>query len=89
MPDDTFPPLALVKSSQISAIGFDPPTGRMRVRFVDRRGKDGAMIPGGTYEYSGVAPEDHAALIGADSIGAHFHQLIRKNPERLPYRRIA
>jgi len=29
------------------------------------------------YDFHGIEPEHHAALVGADSIGSHFHQHIK------------
>jgi hypothetical protein len=56
-----------VTSSNISAIGYDPETETLEVEF-----------KGGTvYSYSGVTPQQHSALINADSIGSHFHKNIR------------
>jgi hypothetical protein len=64
-----------VKSSQIHAIGYDPATKQMRVQFL--QGKD--RQPGAIYEYDSVTPEQHSALIGADSIGRHFGAHIKGN----------
>lgn len=59
--------LTPVTSSNIEAIGHDPETNTLRVQF---KGS-------GTYDYAGVSAEDHAALVGAGSIGSHFHKNIR------------
>jgi KTSC domain len=55
------------ESSNIEAIGYDPETQEMHVRF-----KDGA-----TYAYSNVPPGAHQQLIQARSVGSHFHQHIK------------
>lgn len=56
-----------VDSSCLSAVGYDPDTATMRLQFTS----------GATYDYDDVAPEQHQALIGADSIGAHFAAHVR------------
>lgn len=76
-----------VQSSQIAEVGYDPASGTLRVRFRDRAGKGGDVIPGALYEYDGITPEHHAAMLGADSIGSHFHRHIRGNRD-LAYRRV-
>lgn len=60
-----------VKSSNIAAIGHDPKTNELHVKF-----KTGA-----THIYSGVSAEKHAALLAAESIGSHFHHNIRNQHE--------
>lgn len=59
--------IVLVKSSNISHVGYDADTRDLTVKF-----KTGA-----THRYADVPPEKHAALMAADSIGSHFHQNIR------------
>lgn len=61
-----------VESSNIGAIGYDPDTLTMHIEF---RGKNGK--PPRLYEYQGVSPVQHAALLKADSVGSHFHAHIR------------
>lgn len=61
------PNLVPITSSNIAAIGHDPATNTLHVQFKD----------GPTWKYDGVTPEQHAALIGADSIGSHFHKNIK------------
>ena len=56
-----------VKSSTISHVGHDPQTNELRVRFHH----------GGEYTFAGVSADEHKALMGADSIGKHFHAHIR------------
>lgn len=62
--------LTPVKSSNIEAVGYDAGAREMHVRF---RG-------GATYRYRDVAPELHQALIGAESVGKHFHAHVRHLP---------
>lgn len=54
-----------VKSSNVNSIGYD--NGIMEVEFSN----------GTLYRYTGVAPDDHRALMEADSIGKAFHSAIR------------
>lgn len=68
------PEIALtpVESSQVKAIGYDPATKTLACTFT--RG------PGHVYHYPDVTPEQHAAFIGAESIGTHFGQHIKALP---------
>ena len=63
-----------VTSSNISRVGYDSDQGALHVRFVS--GKE--------YGYLGVRPEQHAALIGAPSVGQHFTQHIRPHYSGIP-----
>lgn len=56
-----------VKSSNLSAVGYDPATRALTVQF-----KSGA-----SHHYADVSPEAHAALMAAESVGKHFHAHIR------------
>lgn len=57
----------VAKSSTIDSVGYDPAHQRLKVRFKS----------GGTYQFEGVSPEDHAKLITAESVGKHFHKHIK------------
>ena len=59
--------LTPVKSSNVEAVGYDHKARELHVRFKG----------GGTYVYAGVAPEEHAALMAAPSIGSHIHARIK------------
>ncbi len=63
------PPIALgrVKSSQISAIGYDADSQTLAVQF----GTGGSV-----YHYEGFTPEQHRAFITAESLGVHLGQHI-------------
>lgn len=61
------PNLVPVTSSNIAAIGHDPDTNELHVRFHS----------GATHIYSGVTAAQHAALVGADSVGKHFMAHVR------------
>jgi KTSC domain len=56
-----------VASSNITHVGYDSENGTLGVRFSS--GKE--------YHYDGVRPEQHAALVGAPSVGSHFAAHIR------------
>ena len=56
-----------VKSSNIEAIGYDPATQTLAVKFRH----------GGVYHYEGVPASAHEALVNAKSVGGHFFQHIR------------
>lgn len=61
-----------VKSSNIEAIGHDVDKNELHVKFRS----------GATHVYSDVSVADHAALVGAESIGSHFHKHVRSKPQR-------
>jgi hypothetical protein len=61
-----------VESSNVAAVGYDPQTKEMAVRFKS----------GSTYVYSGVSPEEHEALLSADSVGRHFNAQFRSRVAR-------
>lgn len=56
-----------VSSSAIRAIGYDEDERTLHVEFAS----------GQRYEYPGVDPEEHQALLSAPSVGAHFASHIR------------
>lgn len=56
-----------VESTNVKSVGHDAATGTMRIEFRN----------GGTYDFPGVSPEDHAAFLASDSKGKHFHKHIR------------
>lgn len=58
-----------VDSSNIEAVGYDPANKTMAVRFKG----------GNVYHYHDVEQDAHAALIGAKSIGNHFHTNIKNS----------
>ncbi len=63
-----------VESSTVAAIGYDPATRTMEVRFHS----------GAAYRYQEVSAEDHSNLMGADSIGRHLTMKIAHYPESYP-----
>jgi hypothetical protein len=56
-----------VKSFTIDSVGHNPDTNTLRVRFLN----------GVEYDYANVNAEQHAAFIGAESVGSHFHANIK------------
>jgi hypothetical protein len=66
-------PRTEVQSSNVRSIGYD---AARRILHVEFNSKD-ARMPGRVYEYQNVPPEEHAALLNAPSIGAHFTRVIR------------
>lgn len=85
MPEKTFKPaqaysdkprqqimLNAVDSNKIGAVGYDPDTQTLAVQF-----KRGA---GAIYHYPNVTPEQHAAFIGAESLGKHFGEHLQALP---------
>ena len=61
--------LARVKSSNVHSIGYDQKTRSLRVHYLN----------GGLYEFRGVQPEEHKALMAAKSKGSHLAQKISKS----------
>lgn len=55
------------RSSTIEAVGFDPATQLLKVKFKS----------GGTYNFEGVPAAAHDNLMAAESIGKHFHAHIK------------
>ena len=60
-------PLSDVKSSAMSAHGYDPESRTLHVKF-----KDGSV-----YSHSDVPLEKYAAMTGADSIGNFYNKRIK------------
>jgi KTSC domain len=57
-----------VQSSAIAAVGHDPATETLYVRFHSRREP---------YLFAPVSTDEHEAFVNADSLGAHFHRHIK------------
>ena len=74
-----------VKSSQIAAIGHDPETNTLSIKFVSR---DEAK-PGSVYHYENFTSDDFTAFKEAESIGSHFYKHIRPNIEKYSYKKIS
>jgi hypothetical protein len=62
-----------VSSMTIESVGHNPDTNTLRVRF--RNGVE--------YDYANVNAEQHAAFIGAESVGSHFHSNIKGKFEHI------
>lgn len=56
-----------VESSNIAAIGYDADSRTLEVEFKS----------GSTHQFHDVDPRTHAQLVGAKSVGSHFHQHVR------------
>jgi hypothetical protein len=65
-----------VESSNLSAVGFDPVSRVLLVRFTN----------GNTYAYHGATEEEYHGLCSAESPGRYLHQTIKAKygAERLP-----
>lgn len=59
-------PTKPVKSSSIKAVGYDPASKVLRVKF---HSED-------VYDYAGVTEKEHEAMMNAESIGRHFMKAI-------------
>ena len=73
-----------VESSQIEAVGYDPETQTLGLKFPpNKRQPEGAE-----YHYGNVSPRTHQALMAAPSIGSYFGQNIKAHPEQYPYTKV-
>jgi hypothetical protein len=57
-----------VTSKAVSEIGYNPATKVLHVRFSS----------GHLYSYPDIEPHEHAALVGAESIGKHLNKHFRE-----------
>lgn len=76
--------LAPVKSSQIEAVGHDAATNTLAIQFKGRGDK-----PGSVYHYANVTPEQHKAMVGAESVGSHFYKNIKPKTKEHPYTKVS
>ncbi|WP_175682671.1 KTSC domain-containing protein [Burkholderia cenocepacia] len=77
-------PVQEVESSQIHAIGHDPATNTLAIRFKSRA----SGAPTSLYHFQNVTTEDFEAFRDADSIGSHFGKYIKPYDKKYPYTRI-
>jgi hypothetical protein len=56
-----------VQSSNLKSVGHDPRSNQLEVEFHS----------GKVFRYSDVNVDEYAAMLGAQSIGSHFSQLIK------------
>lgn len=68
-----------VKSSQIKSVGYNANSNTLEIEFAN----------GGTvYQYANFSPDDFKALMAAESIGSHFHKVIKPGTTKWPYRKL-
>jgi hypothetical protein len=60
-----------VNSSTVKHVGYDPENQILFVHFHSGSG----------YSYPGVSPDEHQALITAESVGKHLHQHVKSKYE--------
>lgn len=63
------PEMVMVSSSNVEAVGYDPDSRELWVRF----------LGGGTYVYSGVDERTHEELVNAPSVGSYLNREIKGN----------
>ena len=63
-----------VKSSNLKSVGYDQTSKTLRVEFNN----------GASWDYFGVAPNEHAEMMHAQSIGSHFHAHIKSKKNAVP-----
>lgn len=83
MPDTPDIALAPVASSQIDAIGHDPETNTLAIRFPANRFGEKLV-----YHYQNFTAEDFAAFQAAPSKGSYFGRHIKGDADRYPYRKV-
>lgn len=79
--------LHAVDSSQINAIGHDPETNTLAIRFYRGFGRD--QVPGSVYHYANFTAEDFEAFKNAESIGRHFGRQIKTFADKYPFTKVA
>lgn len=72
-----------VVSSQVAAIGHDPATNTLAVRFPGYEDR-----PGNLYHYANFNAEQFAEFCAAESIGSFFIKQIKANEALFPYTKI-
>ena len=78
-----------VTDSQIAAVGYDPATETLLIRFQPAKWQEKKGLPGSTYYYSFVDSDTHAALLTASNVGAYFTEHIKADPVKYPYEKVA
>lgn len=72
-----------VESSQIVAIGHDPETNTLAIRFWNGYGDK--RVVGPLYHYQNFNQADFDAFKTAESAGTHFGKFIRHETAKYPY----
>ena len=72
-----------VQSSQIHAIGHDPETNTLAIRFKNWKGEVTSL-----YHYANFTADDFAAFLAAESKGKHFGKNIKPFPDKYPFTKI-
>lgn len=72
-----------VDSSKIAAIGHDPGTATLAVRFKNWKGQ-----PTSLYHYRNFTTADFEAFKNAESKGRHFAEHIKSEAAKYPYTRV-
>lgn len=75
-----------VQSSQIVAIGHDPETNTLAIRFWNGYGDK--RVVGSLYHYQNFNQADFEAFQAAESKGTHFGKFIRHETTKHPYTKI-
>lgn len=84
---DTIPvSMQTVESSQIHAIGHDPATNRMYVRFLSGSGEQRG--PGSAYHYENVTADQYQEFLDAESKGSHFLKKFKKKADDHPFTKL-
>ena len=72
-----------VESSQLEAIGHDPATNTLAIRFKSRGDR-----PGSLYHYQNFTAKDFEDFQKAESKGSHFIRSIKPYADTFPYTRV-
>ncbi|RQS84368.1 KTSC domain-containing protein [Burkholderia seminalis] len=74
-------PVQEVESSQIHAIGHDPVTNKLAIRFKSRT----TGAPTSLYHFDNFPAEEFEKFRDADSIGSYFGKYIKPYDKKYPY----
>lgn len=77
-------PMTPVESSQLEAIGHDPDSNTLAIRFKSRGDR-----PGSLYHYQNFTAKDFEDFKAADSKGSHFIRNVKPYAKSFPYKRIS
>jgi len=74
-----------VDAKQFDAVGFDPSTSTLGVKF---KARGGGKVPPSEYHYSNVDEMTHDALMGSNDKDEYFNKFIKAEPTLYPYQKI-
>ena len=76
---------AAVDAKQFDAVGFDPSTSTLGIKF---KARGGGKVPPSEYHYANVDEMTRDALMGSNDKDEYFNKHIKSNPTDYPYQKI-